>query len=472
MMESCRSVALALHVLVLLIWALCMQQSAALKAGVAKVDATLPVGVPLAGFSARKTKFWPIPRPTKYTTFMEPSVGHLDPTWTKALVLKDDDGTELCIITFDGIGADGALRKLAYYKAAVLGFPLPLSNVIMSGSHSHSGPGAVSPEFLWEFAPATDLIVPELQNMVAEKMAEAMMTAYKQLAPASAGIGVSQLFNVTKNRRAGVSPFLKPTDIDPNMAIISVDSADGKPLATVWNFAIHGTCLGSKNLNSSADIMGAANAAIESLVGGTALFINADAGDIAPTGATCDGNAERPHFAGADIIAAHVKEARSDVMVYSDLQLQLKSQLIDFGLTDLNLTLARVQNCSSGGPLDICGICEFLNCDLHLRLDSSWVEEMPRFTAVKFVHGSNTDILVTVPGEALSGLGFEIRADMKKLGFDSLVLAGYSNDHMGYFATVQEYDVGGYESLLTFWGSGTAEKIRQSCSAVASALAP
>jgi len=41
---------------------------------------------------------------------------------------------------------------------------------------------------------------------------------------------------------------------------------------------------------------------------------------------------------------------------------------------------------------------------------------------------------------------------------------------MGYFATPNEYDIGGYESQLTFWGIGTAEKVRQGCYSVTSPL--
>jgi hypothetical protein len=48
----------------------------------------------------------------------------------------------------------------------------------------------------------------------------------------------------------------------------------------------------------------------------------------------------------------------------------------------------------------------------------------------------------------------------------------YSNDHMGYFATSREYEVGGYESLLTLWGEGTASKVRQSMNMVASKVKP
>lgn len=53
-------------------------------------------------------------------------------------------------------------------------------------------------------------------------------------------------------------------------------------MATVWNFAIHGVCYGPDNLMFSGDIMGKACEEIEEQIGGVALFINADAGDIDP----------------------------------------------------------------------------------------------------------------------------------------------------------------------------------------------
>jgi len=92
----------------------------------------------------------------------------------------------------------------------------------------------------------------------------------------------------------------------------------------------------------------------------------------------------------------------------------------------------------------------------------------------------------------------QIYKDTKKLGFDQTLLCGYSTyyfqvdicttfscllmiakfqfvkgqNHMGYFATANEYDVGGYESILTFWGIKTAAEIRQSVKNVASKVKP
>lgn len=125
---------------------------AQLQAGVSYADATSPIGTlilgflsdlpgaPLAGFNhgARRAPFWPIPRPDKYTTFMMPSVGVLDPNFAKALVL-DDGKTSVAIVTLDGIGSDGTLNLLAYDIAKGRGFTVPFENVLFSSSHSHSG---------------------------------------------------------------------------------------------------------------------------------------------------------------------------------------------------------------------------------------------------------------------------------------------------------------------------------------------
>jgi len=52
--------------------------------------------------------------------------------------------------------------------------------------------------------------------------------------------GFGLLTNVTRNRRAGESPYVTSTTIDPNLGIIRVDDLKGNAIATLWNFAIHG----------------------------------------------------------------------------------------------------------------------------------------------------------------------------------------------------------------------------------------
>jgi len=440
-------------------------------ASVVKADATLPIGVPLAGYNhgPRRVPYWPIPQLGNYTTWMMPSVGIIDPTWVKVLVL-DNGSTQLMFVTLDGVGSDGGVNQKAYDYAVLQGLDLPYENIIFSSSHSHSGPGALSTSMLWALAPATDLMVPEVQAQLAQSTADAMIKATKTLKPAKIDIGIGNLVGVTVNRRAGLSPYVKSSTIDPHLGVIAVNNMDGTPMATLWNFAIHGVCYGPENMEFSGDIMGGVCEVIEQQVGGVALFMNADAGDIDPGPGVCD---NKPNYKGAPIIAAAVAKTRSSLKPTNvNIQIEAHSEFIGFGVTDLNATFQRFDNCTDGGPLDICTFCEFFKCDLNAHLPESWIEENPKFSAFSLVINGVSTVIVSIPGEALLELGWWIRNDTKDLGFDQTLLAGYSNSHMGYFATPNEYDIGGYESQLTFWGIDTASKIRSSCKKVASAVVP
>lgn len=445
-------------------------QPQSLRAGVAKIDGSLPIGIPLAGFNhgQRRVPYWPIPDPTPYTTWMTPSTGIMDPTWVKALVL-DNGVTQVAFITFDAIGCDGNLNQIVYNMAVDQGFNISYENCLFSSSHSHSGPGAIADAFLWSIAPATDLLVPELQQAFAASAASAMVQAFQSLAPAKIDIGMGSLINVTQNRRARISPYVRSGTIDPHLGVIRVDDANGDALATVWNFAIHGVCYGPENLMASGDIMGKACEMIEDLVGGVALFINGDAGDIDPTSHSCK---NAPDFFGSSTMASAVDKVRSSLTPTDQVAIQAYTNVVQFGPTDLNATLGRFDNCTAGGPLDICTICSVLRCDLNAHLYSSWIEQSPRFTAFSFLVYDTKTVVVSMPGEALVELGWWVRNDTLDMGFDQTLLAGYSNSHMGYFATPDEYDVGGYESQLTFWGITTAAQVRAGAKAAAEAVIP
>jgi len=369
----------------------------------------------------------------------------------------------------DGVGSDGTLADLAYLIAVGMGFTVPRENFILSASHSHSGPGAVSPEFLWAMAPATDLLVPELQRFLATKIATSMVNAQNNAKPAKMNIASTLLIGVTSNRRAGRSPYVNSGSIDPNLGLIKVDDVNGNPIATVWNFAIHGVCYGPSNMKFSADIMGYANMLNEKAIGGVSMFINADAGDIDPGPGMCS---PAPNFKGSQLMSDAVAKFRPTIATYDQVDILANSQVVPFGPTNLNITLKRFLNCSSGGFLDICTLCAFLQCDLNEHLSSAWVETTPRFTAFSFKINKLNSVVFTVPGEPLLELGWWLRNATQAAGFNTTLIAGYSNNHMGYFATPDEYDVGGYESQLTFWGYNTARSVYNSAVSVISKVKP
>jgi len=254
------------------------------------------------------------------------------------------------------------------------------------------------------------------------------------------------------------------------LGIIRVDQLDGTPMATVWNYAIHGICYVAPNMKFSSDVAGSVNTWVEQNVGGISMFINGDAGDVNPIFSVCCTN--RPNFSGGPVIGKAVAQTRATLKPTSIIQMQSANARVNFGMTQLNLTLSRLDNCTTGGPLDICAICEVLDCTENIQMGPSWVETVPRFTAFRFGINGKQSVVVSIPGEAIVELGWQIRNDTLDMGYDNTLLAGYSNNHMGYFTTPNEYVIGGYESLLTFWGINTAETIRQGCKTVALAARP
>ncbi len=433
------------------------------QAGVAKVDATPNVGVPLAGYSnGRRRLLLPDINPFNDYTFFRPSEGILDPIFAKALVL--DNGKErICLVTLDAIAMEGAVAELAHQMAQQKGFSLPLDKVMLSSSHTHSGPGAASDKTLWQYL-ALDLFVASVRNRMANKISEAMVQAENNLVTARIGTGIGQLRGVTKNRRADESPNFKLDDIDDQLGIIRVDRLDGTPLATVWNFAIHGTALRTKNMKYSADIMGAVNRQVEQTVGGVALFINGAEGDIAPKNSGTMGMTTH-----AKTISEAVKNVRQNIIPQSQTELAMTSEWVQFGSPTIDFKLV------SSGVIkkDPLNIIEFLKSSGHnpgfkIPLNNSWVENRFRFSAIRI----GKTLLVSVPGEPISLLGYRIRSDGIAMGYDNVFVCSLTNNHMAYIVTEKEYTIGGYEGLLTFFGPTTGAEVRSACHRVAEKIKP
>jgi hypothetical protein len=67
--------------------------------------------------------------------------------------------------------------------------------------------------------------------------------------------------------------------------------------------------------------------------------------------------------------------------------------------------------------------------------------------------------LVAVPGEPLTHVGLGLKAAARARGFARPVVVGLSNDHIGYVADPVQYDRGGYEAMMTFFGRETSVEL-------------
>lgn len=79
--------------------------------------------------------------------------------------------------------------------------------------------------------------------------------------------------------------------------------------------------------------------------------------------------------------------------------------------------------------------------------------------------------VVGVPGEPTSHLGRQIRDYGRTLGFGSVLVISHVNGWMGYILGPEDYDRGGYEATLSFYGREEGNKVVESACAALRSLA-
>jgi neutral ceramidase len=129
------------------------------------------------------------------------------------------------------------------------------TQVVICCSHTHAGPIAYAGH---NSSRARRAYMDALVELIARAVSQAEGT----LAPARLACGQAEA-DIAVNRRekqpdGQVVIGVNPTGpIDRSVSILGVQATDGTPLATVINYACHGTVLGPENVLVSADWIGA-----------------------------------------------------------------------------------------------------------------------------------------------------------------------------------------------------------------------
>lgn len=194
--------------------------------------------------------------------------GILDPLFARSIVI-DDGATRAALISIDAGSAPDALwQSVSSAIEAEIG--IPAANVFLTASHTHSAPGQRGDDY-------------------ARRIVDSVRMASNRLAPARIGYGTGVSFiNVNRNiidpetRRWWEGPnYDGPSD--KTVAVITLETPTGEPMAVYYNYAMHAVVTGQLDL-VSADVPGAASAYIEESLGGdvVALWSSGAAGDQNP----------------------------------------------------------------------------------------------------------------------------------------------------------------------------------------------
>jgi hypothetical protein len=365
-----------------------------LRAGVAKVDITPErvEGLTVVGHRRSVT-------------------GVRDPLRAGVLVL-DDGQTRAAIVTLDTIGAWEPLVRQAR-EAIEQAADVPRAHVLVAASHNHSGPGFTEhPEW------GAELVV---------KLAAAAREAAGGLRPVSVGYGEDRIsFGINRRKiidgRAVVG--LNPEGVnDPRVKVLRFDDgASLDPLAVLMHAVCH-PCFftwGDKGSRPhpdgyprmSADFPGEAQSFVELVYGGRtrALFLQGCAGDI------------RPNLAGYPYRCA------------DEADIQWAGRDLG-GATVRALARGVTREARAGRP-------PFL----PIRVASSTIELPGKeglVPAELMALAIGPYLLLTMPGEPMVEYGLTLERAIADRAIP--IVIGYANGNIGYLATAEAYEAGGYE---------------------------
>ena len=431
------------------------------SAGFSRVDITPGMGVDIAGYyKIRKVE------------------GVLDPLEVTCLALELDK-TQALLMSCDncGIKQDAiAILKEDICKATGLG----PQNVLIGSTHTHTGPTVKQDDEdskgLAYFA------------FLRTKMTEAAKAALADLKPAKAGWGVGKADSVAFGRRfrmkdgsiktnPGIgNPDIAEgiTEVDARVNVLRFDREGAETIVLV-NFANHPDTIGGNLV--SADWPGFLRRTVERAIPGTkCLFFNGAEGDVNHINVNGKGGYFNDVKNDFDDVIRGYGHARHMGNYMAGSVLQVYDKVNYFDPCCLKIAAKTIQVPSNMPDPSDMPEAKRIN-DLHLAgkdselpykgmMLTTMVAQAARM--VRLEHGPEffemnmtalqlgNIALVTIPGEAFTGVGAELK---KAEGWDLVLPLGLTNGYEGYFPMQECYDEGGYEACSSPFKAGVAEQI-------------
>ena len=385
------------------------------RAGATRVPLRVPPGTPLAGYgSVRRRLLIPdVLGRHPHAFWFAPHEGALDDVAARALVMYAG-ATRVTWIAVDLVAVDQRFLSRLAERFAASG--IRPGTVIVSASHTHSGPGAYLGAALFALA-AMDREDVDVREAVLDAIVEAARRAGAGARDARVAAATVEAPAMTTSRfHAG---------LDSTLVALKVTATTGEPVAVVWNYAIHGTMLGPANRRLSGDVMGVATRALEESLGVPALFVNGAVGDVSPRlhGMAAMADAGRA-------LAETVRAAWTSAAPIASQPFAIRTARI--GLPSPGLSL---RHCVAGWlPAGRVPLGRFLPTETEL-------------VAVAL----GRIAWVTMPGEPVTALGREIKAAAHDR-WAHIVVAGVSNDYLGYFVRPEDYARAGYVTCAAVYG--------------------
>jgi neutral ceramidase len=420
-----------MRLLLLLLFAFSLA-AADYKVGIGRVDITPAGPIWLSGYAARK----------------KPSDGVLQRLWAKALAIEDRKGGRIVIVTTDLLGLPRSVTDVVGARIAK-DYAVDRARVLFNSSHTHSGP-VVRPNLtiMYDLTEEQDRVIREYTQRLIGDLTSVVAAALGDLKPADIAFGTGEA-KFASNRRlrapdGSVRNAQNPEGpVDHSVPVLRITGEKGETRAVLFGYACHNTTLTAEHHKISGDYAGFAQAALEERLGGaTALFLELCAGDQNPYPRSTE-----------ELAVQHGSSLANAVKSVLDSKLQPVKGEVAAALQWRELALQPhtredfEKMLSDKDPIRVRFAKE------HLR---AYDERRPMRSVqlpVQAVRIGKDTIIVALGGEPVVAYALQTKAAHPKL---RLIVAGYSNDVLGYVPTAKMLDEGGYEPISSSMYYGLA----------------
>ena len=347
------------------------------------------------------------------------------------IVAMDDGNTQFFLIS-----SDLCLFSPSVYDDAMSALEAetgikPLQ-VWWTVTHTHSAPEVGPPGLAGVFMRErySHEYNTEYTAWVKKSLIEGVKEAQAKLEAARLGVGWGMaMANINRRARDVEGPAflgLNPDGpADCQIGLIRLEKSDGKLLALIANYAMHGTVLGGQNLLLSGDAPGIVADYVEKKLGAPMLYINGAAGNLAPIYSVYP-DFQSGHLSQFRVLLGDKIIAANDLIgrTTSDVRLSAGEQVLE---TPRKTNMAWAP-------------------DLGNYIRSTKAGETIVRLPIRFLRINDDVVIWAAPLELFCEIAMRVR---NLSPFPYTFYFGYCNGWLGYMPTKAEFAHGGYEPSVS-----------------------
>ncbi len=427
--------------------------AAGLRAGAGTVKITPPPGAPLAGYYYNRA-----------------ADGVHDELWAKALVLEEG-AEKAALVACDIINLPRPIVEEAR-RLIARDSGIPAEAVMIGATHTHTGPVLLTAGSRYNLEGAMLRIAQEYTAALPGMIAESVRLACSGLRDARPAAGRGREDALAFNRRfhmkdgsVGWNPgklnpgIVRPAGpVDPEVPVIYFETPDAAPLAVYVNYAMHQDTTGGTEY--SADYAGVLARLLRDAKGSglATLFTIGCAGNVNHYDVGWADKQTSPGEAAriGTILAAEVLQVLNRLESIPASPLRARSVIVPLDLprvTAEDVAWAAKVTPTFGRP----DAAPFLDLVRAYKIAEVAARQGKPLEAEVQVIAMGRDVAwVGLPGEIFTELGLAIKTASP---FRYTLVAGLSNDSLGYIPDRKAYNEGNYEVESSRCGPGSGEKL-------------